>query len=68
MSYNVFIDDPRMGHAILSLHTEDAYDASALVNAWLDDECGYSVSSDLWGAYEPTAMLRPGVPYLAFPA
>ncbi|MEV7427030.1 hypothetical protein [Streptomyces sp. NPDC091212] len=52
-SFNVFVEDGR--RTVISLRC--AYEASAVVNHYLD--AGYRVSSDLWGAYIPDAMVTP---------
>ncbi|MFJ2745379.1 hypothetical protein ACIO3O_37615 [Streptomyces sp. NPDC087440] len=52
--FNLFIDDVRMVLAV-----DDAYEASALVNTLVD--AGHTVCSDLWSAYDETAMLTPAL-------
>jgi hypothetical protein len=56
VSYNLYIDGP---HTHLVVNRADAYEASALVNAFLDIDERFHVDSDLWSAYDPTAMLTP---------
>lgn len=58
MGYNIFIDQ-QSGQNVAAFSREDAYEASALVNASLD--AGFSVSSDLWSAFVPDAMVTPGL-------
>ncbi|MGW6949037.1 hypothetical protein ACWGHD_19185 [Streptomyces xanthophaeus] len=57
-SYNVFIDGPATR---LVASRTDAYEASALVNAFLDLDDRFEVSADLWGAFVPDAMLTPAL-------
>ncbi|MGW6855853.1 hypothetical protein [Streptomyces xanthophaeus] len=58
MSYNVFIDGPTTR---LTVNRPDAYEASALVNAFLDLDDEFDVCSDLWGAFVPDATLTPAL-------
>lgn len=54
MAFNIFVDDVRRFVA-----REDAYEASAILNALMD--AGHRVSSDMWFAYVPNAMLTPAL-------
>jgi hypothetical protein len=56
MAYNVFIDGPS---TYLTVNRTDPYEASALVNAFLDLDDRFEVSSDLWGEFVADAMLTP---------
>ncbi|WP_328967907.1 hypothetical protein [Streptomyces sp. NBC_00239] len=58
MSYNVYIDGP---HTHLVVNRRDAYEASALVNAFIDLDERFHVEADLWNKYDRTAMLTPAL-------
>ncbi|GAA3018791.1 hypothetical protein [Streptomyces fulvorobeus] len=59
--FNIFVDSN--GHNVATFHTEEAYDASALANHFVD--AGYSVDTDLWDATVADAMMSPEVAALA---
>ncbi|MEV5595994.1 hypothetical protein [Streptomyces sp. NPDC052496] len=57
MAYNIFADRVTDRSLSRTAYLASAYEASAAVNAFLD--AGFRVSSDLWGAYVPDAMVTP---------
>jgi hypothetical protein len=66
MTYSIYIAHPQTRSTLAVLGNDKAYDASAIVNWWSD--AGFSVSSDLWDGYDPTAMMHSGVQCAALPA
>lgn len=59
MGYNVFIDNGVTGQNIETFHTDSAYEASALANAF--DGAGYEIDTDLWSDTVWDAMISPAV-------
>lgn len=57
--YNVFIDHGVTGVNIETFNVDNAYDASALANAFTD--AGYCVATDLWSNLVNDAMISPAV-------
>lgn len=45
--------------ARIAVQVESAYEASALINAYMD--AGYRVSSDMWDSFIPNAMVTPSM-------
>lgn len=59
--YTVFIDTPDNRRAY-SITRGSAYEASAVLNAYMDAMTGgHLISSDLGSAYEPFAMVTPAM-------